>query len=371
MLSPLGSPVGSRTRAHEVRQRLEALIGRMDATTKLPTAAQLCQSLGISTATLNKVLKELERDGWIERRHGVGIFIAHRHEKAGRRVLLLCDPSFFASSNHSPFWEMLLEGLRERAAVDGDAFEYHFARPDELSGLDESLIARLNEGRVDGVLGIGLNEKIACFLEERVPYVTFAGWSNHMVGIDWKVATRLAVQALSEKGCRRIGAWLSLPVGRPYELRTVHMRERVAFRGALHRSDLPFDASLWRNCSDLVAQRNSAFSSQEQGYALAHAIWHEKEGKPDGVLIFDDMMARGALTALTALGVRPGEDVQVATLSNRNSDVLLGYEKCVIRVEAAPSELVDLMFDQLNALMQGQKVPRVSVNIKPKLCVTS
>jgi DNA-binding LacI/PurR family transcriptional regulator len=356
-----------RRKPEAVRDWLDLLSRRLGPGARLPKAAQLCQELGISANTLDRALRELENQGVITRRHGVGIFVAENRKNLARRILLICHPSFFSAVTHSPFWDLLLSGLRERASRSDDCFECHFVSPTEDSAvLSENLQDEIRRGRVHGVLGIGLGNEAAYFLEEHVPYVSFAGWSSHMIGVNLKAMARLAVQALADKGCRNIGAWLGLPVGHHYDPKTIHIRERTAFRGALHRAGLAFKRQLWRD-SRVLPQEGKGLSGQEQGYEMARHFWEDKKQRPDGLIFFDDMVARGALTALSALGVQPGRDVHIATHANAHSDVLLGYDAHVIRVETAPAELVNLMFDQLEALMQNREVPRVTLYAQPRL----
>jgi len=65
------------------------------------------------------------------------------------------------------------------------------------------------------------------------------------------------------------------------------------------------------------------------------------------------MMTRAALTILSQMGVKIGVDVRIASHTNRDSDILLGYEDKLTLLEIVPSEIVSVMFAQLETLMDG------------------
>ena len=48
---------------------------------KLPSEPQLVAALGVSRSVVRQALLELERKGWIERRQGIGTFVAKQHYK--------------------------------------------------------------------------------------------------------------------------------------------------------------------------------------------------------------------------------------------------------------------------------------------------
>lgn len=64
------------TRLQEACVRLEEMAERLGPGARMPTAQQLRGEVGVSAATLNRALADLEGRGIIRRKHGVGIFVA-------------------------------------------------------------------------------------------------------------------------------------------------------------------------------------------------------------------------------------------------------------------------------------------------------
>src|SRR5262249_32649426 len=70
---PVRAPLVSQTAA-AIRARIEA--GRWQSGEQLPSEPQLANELGISRGTLRESVRLLISDGLLDRRHGVGTFVA-------------------------------------------------------------------------------------------------------------------------------------------------------------------------------------------------------------------------------------------------------------------------------------------------------
>ena len=88
---------------------------------------------------------------------------------------------------------------------------------------------------------------------------------------------------------------------------------------------------------------------------------------PQGIVCLDDDFTRGALVEMAKMGVRPGVDVQIATHTNRGSDLLYGYEDVLIRLAIDPARVAANMFDVLETLMRGDMPDEPVRSIAPEL----
>lgn len=367
----------ARVLAHQPKTRvcceqIEALARQLGPATKLPTALALRDTLQVSLTTLDRALTEVEQRGLIYRVRGIGIFTVP-HPIQIKSVCLVCEPSFFHGAAHSPFWDILVERARRRAADHNEEFSCHFALPVNGAGqteyvpLHSSLAEEVRQKRVQGVLGVGLNVWTAEWFESRgVPFVAYAGPGQRRVKTDHEQLVRLGVRTLKEQGCLRIGFWQPVAPFRATSSPALTTSEAKAFEEEINACGLPFDAALVRTNRHLVAQSEmrTEETHQEQGYRTALEVFRasrqHKRSLPDGILITDDMMTYGALTALRKMGLVPGRDVRIATHSNRGSKVLFGYEDELTRLEIDPGAIVQAMFSQLEGLMAGE-VPEADV----------
>lgn len=340
---------------------------------KLPTVLQLRDSLGVSVATLNSALSELEDQKVLHRRHGVGIFVSSQLHH--RRIVLVCDPSFFRTGV-SPFWDMLIAQSRERAEAREEEFSLHFARPAGYgeAPLHEGLIGDIEAGRVNGILAVGLAPEAADWIiARRVPLVAFAGPGRYLVVLDGEEAVRLGVDCLARQGCRRIGFWSAVAPFRPTDSKPFERTSQgQAFLETLAKHGLEYDPRLVKTNRPSVMAQSGFVTTEthaEQGFRTAQAMFvrGDAANRPDGVFSADDMLTQGALTVLAKEGVRVGSDVQIATHANVGSRVLLGWEKEMTLIEVDPAKVVQAMFDLLETLMDGKEPGETIQVILPRL----
>lgn len=372
--------MGKQTKFQEVCGRLTDMAHQLGPDAKLPTVLQLRDRLGVSIATLNSVLTELETQRVVRRRHGVGIYVAPNITQ--HRVALICDPSFFRVAGTSPFWGLLVEKVRQRAEAEREAFSFHFGlettdRGAEPSGetaplLPDGMIEDLQSGRIDAVLGVGLPEGTADWIErQNIPFVSFAGPGRYIFGLDSDEIIRMGVAHLCENGCRKIGYWAAISphryVSPPAESAAVEL-----FRQVLTANGRAFDPDLVWDNQHLVPDGGGmhTLSHQEQGYHAAMEAFGSHTNPsdwPDAIFSADDMATQGLLTALQRLGIQAGEDIKIATHSNTGSPALLGWEDRLTRLEVDPAEIVAGMFDTVEDLLRGKVPAKAYVRVKPRL----
>ena len=362
------------TKAQDAHERLLEMATALGPNARLPTIQQLRRELNVSLTTLDSVLKQLESQSIICRRHGLGIFVSPRLRQ--KCIGLVCDPAFFCAGT-SPFWQQFIEGVRSRTSQHGEAFRFYLAMrsSDDALPIHDDLIEDVKAQRIQGVLFVGNNLAAQEWLEQQnVASVVFAGQGIHRVELDIIQLVNLAGRHLVAKGCQRIALLC------PWEVRAIPPQDLVdetadteeewddiaAFRQLLAESGLSFFPELiWdvRNLGERVTSVPE--THQEQGYQAVMNLFDGSHPAPDGLLSTDDMMTRGILAALRKLGLKPGHDVQIASHINRGSTVLTTDDESVAFVEIDPSEIVSTMFSQLEKLMECQ----INHQTPPQSCV--
>lgn len=357
-------PFGRQRKFEWLCTQLRAMAERMEPDAKLPTMVQLRDALGVSTATLSSALDALEAGYVIYRRHGVGIYVSPRLRR--KTICLVCDPGLLSGGGSSPFWDLLVEQARRRAAAHDEAFSFHLGRPHGHPGapLQDGLMADIQAGRVDGLLCVGLDRATADWLDaQKIPTVVFAGASRWMVNLDGEEGIRLGVRELAAQGARDLALWHHTAPPRPDDPPPSEDKEiREMFRQALAEHGLPYDPAR------IVDNReHPSLTKQEQGYQTAMDVFGQEGTKPDGIYIGDDLMTQGALTALKNLGIRPGRDARIATHANVGSPVLLGQEDALTLIEIDPEEVTGEIFRMLETLMDNKTPVQPSVLVKPRV----
>jgi len=102
------------------RLKLEVAEGRLQPGAVLPSFRQLAEDLLVSVITVKRAYEELEREGIIYRRQGLGTFVAERGHHASR------DSKLAAAK------DLLREGFREAAEAG--------LKPSELAELAHEIL---------------------------------------------------------------------------------------------------------------------------------------------------------------------------------------------------------------------------------------
>lgn len=368
------TPFKHQTKTQALSTYLTEMANQLGPDARMPTMQQLCDSLGVSVVTLNRALSELEAQNIIYRKHGVGIFVSPRLNQ--RTVGLVYDRDIFQPGS-SPFCGLLVEGARSRAATGSESFSFYLAMTSkEGLPVHDDLVEDLRARRLSGLLFIGeQNPQAAEWLQRQgVPLVALAhtAVAPYRVHIDWPEAVKLAVAALADQGCKQIGLWIPLGSGLGRTGDATSFPELDAYQQTLKKRGLTYNAKLvWEN--NHLNDRYDAGgegTNQEQGFRAAFEVFDPNSNpanRPDGLVILDDMMARGALVALRQLEIQPGKAVRIAAHANQGSGVLAGYESDLIRIEIDPAEIIQAMFDMLETLMDGGTPTKRTVAVKPRI----
>jgi DNA-binding LacI/PurR family transcriptional regulator len=366
----LRKATASISKTDEASRRLADFVRRLTPHAKLPRVAELRRELGVSLTTLDAALHKLEERQLIYRVQGSGIFVSPR---ASAGIALICDPSYFRGATHSPFWDILREEAQARAQAHNEQFSCHFTQPPEDYELPihEGLARQILDGRIQGVLGVGIPKGAAEWLQKhQVPFVAFAGEGNPVVCLDESELVRIGTRELIHNGCRRIEYWTTTPQWIDVWLEHTNHKVQI-FQEAAQAHGLTLEDIQVRDSRHLLQpipgtemHVQTVESFQEQGYRIASEVFCKGNRWPDGVLIDDDLMTYGALMALRKCGVTPGKDVQMISHANRGSTVLMGHDD-LTQIEFDPAEVVACMFDLLEAQIDGQKPQEPCTFIAP------
>jgi DNA-binding LacI/PurR family transcriptional regulator len=352
-----------RTKTQALSATLAEMARELGPQARLPTMTELSKRLGVSMMTLNRALSELEAQGIITRRQGSGTYVSPQPVESGARsVGLVYDRDIF-DSGQSPFCGLLVDHARRRALSGDERFSLYLAVPSrEGLPVHEDLLAAIEERRVDGLLLVcdARSPALRWLVGQRLPVValSYQDVAPHRVAIDWTQVARAGVRDLASRGCRDIGLWLPLGVGLGRRKGEESFPELDAFRLALQDAGLPYSPErVWR-LGDLDAETSALRDStnQEQGFRAAFETFSgspDGAGAPDGIVILDDMMTRGALVVLEQKGVTLGRDVRIATHANKGSSVLRGYEEQLTLLEIDPAAIAGEMFAALESLIDG------------------
>lgn len=311
--------------------------------TKLPTVKELCKTYQVAVATLDAALSSLETAGIITRQRGSGIFVGPG--VAHKTIGVIFSVDVFEAGT-SPVFREILRQCQHRAETHGERFTFYIdieGAENQFWPAHQDLMRDLEHERLNGILLLWPDSprQDAEMRGHGIPVVSLecnALQKQGGVRLDYADLQRQATLALLEQGCRRLGfihALTDLPPAlallEPY--------------GAASHSQW-----VWRPPRPL-ANMNS--TNEEIGFQVVKKMLgsagRAKDALPDGLVIMDDMICRGALAALRKLNRRLGRDLRIATHANRGSTALFGYEDELTLVAFDPAEIVENLFQMMES----------------------
>jgi len=347
-LSPI--PAGKKRAAlTEVLTRLARHLGPGK---QLPGVREMCKSLNVSTATLDRVLVKLETQQIISREHGRGLFVADSLKKD--TIGFVFGGDVFAVS---PFWGQLLECGQKYALKHDLGFRYYLDIPDSGKTIPThgDLIGDLENKRLNAIVVLSPqgNDQVQWLQQWNLPTVLLdqEHVCKYKAFFDHACFIAIAVEQLAKAGCKRIGFLGSTFASANQVFIDALTKEGLAYDRALH-----WDIS-W--CGSLVPHESfEQFASNLLDKAFPST-------QPDGLVISDDTMARGAMIALLRQGVFPGRDIKMAVASNKGSSVLQPYEGDLILIEHDPAELIEQVMQIIEQLLREEEPPEPVIMVKP------
>jgi len=365
LISASDAVVG-RSKREDVKAAVKRLALAVGPNGKLPTVRACCAQLSVAKVTLDAALDDLEAQGVICRKHGSGIYVTPRI--AQKSIGLVFGQNIFDASV-SPFYALLMRRCRERAKSHGEHFSFFIdPLPEDVAAgappVHPDLAAAIASGKLHGILLTARNSEAeeTWLRAQDVPVVSLGFTEDSpppVVTIDHRELIRLGVAALSAQGCRRIG--LITPYDRDAPVGRIMIR---TFENALRRRHLRLhDAWIW---SRSAAPGRDGETRDVRGACAFQALFGGHQ-HPDGLIIADDMLTRGLLSAARSAGIAIGRDVRIASHANKGSPVLAEWADRLTRIEVDPDEIVEAMFDLLEAFMAGRSDGATCISIKPKL----
>ena len=216
-------PLPARRAAEALRDQLVAYLlrERPRVGARFLSDHELVRLSKLSRPTVRRALEELCRDGWIERRHGLGTYIGprlsletapHRLEsvpgraRTGRMAVLVHFPGAFHFD-----WQStgILDGMDEVAAANGISIELLGSR----HGDPDAISRRLIQSRPDVLVCVSPRPHHVFIIAEArrtgIP-VILTGSRLLSLGLptvreDGAQGARMAVEHLAKRGHRRIG----------------------------------------------------------------------------------------------------------------------------------------------------------------------
>jgi beta-glucosidase len=328
-------------------------LGRGDGHRNQPTLEKVAELAGVSRATASRVVnaspgvserarasveRAIKQLGYVPNRAARSLVT--RRSDTVALVVPATPARFFAD----PFFAGIVRGVTQILA--DSPFQLVLSIP-QSAEQNERFEQYVLNGHTDGVIVVSFpvdNPLVEELVSASVPAV-LCGRPGRDLDVSYVDAdncggARAAVSYLLESGRRRI-ATITGPADT-----TPGLDRCEGYRSALTKAALELDPSL---------EAEGDFSQSSGQRAMAELL--ERHPDVDAVFAASDLMAAGALRALTDAGRRVPEDVAVVGFDDSQAAVLASPKLSTVRqpIEAMGRELANML---LNQITSGESAPK-------------
>lgn len=307
----------------------EIVEGRLVPGSKIPATTELARKFNVNSDTIQQSLKLLMNRGLVERTPGRGTFV--RHGVNTKAVGIIFGKEIYTNPDQA-FFSIFLDTLN--CFLEKKGWHCQMFSSSESADYDKAfydLKSAVEIGDIRGVVEFCSNELIKDWLANEcpVPYVQNA--SN----VDFEDFTNQGLSYLLRRGCQQI-VFIAQEIERHHEL------YKNTVKKFCQDNDFPEEKIK-------IMMTNS---DAEQGYEAIKKIY-KKGTKPDGLLVGNDAVFRGALYALLELCVKIPDDIKVLTYANKGIDIFCHLP--LTKLEVDPQDFAQQVYDEILAKIDGNK----------------
>lgn len=315
----------------------------------LPTIRELAVKMQVSTATLRAAQSLLCKEGFLEPRHGSGVYV---NDRAAHRLVAVVSELNILHHRVSGFYRDLVSELRH-------FFQAHQVRTRLYVGEIEpgmqvqettcpEFVTDVAARRFDGIVPVAMEPHpswMKWVQRYDVPVVGLGQGFAYHVRYATDAVFSVGLRILREQGCQRVAVlWWGAPEHQ-------HVRQMVAAAGLETRDN-------WLR-NDLHP------SSQGAGWDEFREIWSARAEKPDGLLVTDDVLFEGAVDGILASGIRVPEQMRIVLQSHLNSRRRYPFPVTVLADD--PAAMARVAGTMLLQLMNGAPVTERVVTLEHQI----
>lgn len=323
---------------------------------KLPTDRALAKLLKVSPVTVNKVMSELDREGYVIRRQGKGTFLSSREKQVIREgrgtcangQIVVAVPNYFSSE----YWNRLhfAEEMAVKNGFELVEFKFHqdtswesllslAERQNELQGLIISPLPDLYTRQVfDKFDKLGV--PVAVF--GNFPFITL-GENTTSVTADWFKLNYLKANYLLEKGHSKIAYISNEPVHFDNNM-TIKGQRQAYLDNGVNPKELIISlerAEIWKNSAEAGYLQTKKILENHQVTALNY-------DSTAGVL--------GGLRCLGEKGLKVPDDISIiATGGNPNFEEYFPPPLTIVQTDVA--EELKMIYEVITD--ENHKLPKL------------
>lgn len=339
----------------QVASELRSLIltGTLKPGDKLPTIQELARQWNSNYFTVQSAITILVKEGLLESLPRVGTFV--RKTKPKLSSIGIYYSSDFWANREAGFYRLLHRAIQQRLAKERiQLISWIDERNSKKQGTPLPALRRaLQRHEIQGLISPMVSGSDEQWLPRLSVPVAILGSLKMPGNIDFDShqLLQLSLESLASQGCKDIGC--------------INLMQQIKVRpdGSKHPYG-EFYEQLGKIASNLKLnlQENwiqSPSPSQhlnrrfEQfGYAALNKIWAQKK-RPQGILVYPDVVAWGVIVAVLERQIRVPKDLKLVFHQNVGLDYLCPFPATY--VSADPAIVANLLLEQIKLQYNGKK----------------
>jgi DNA-binding LacI/PurR family transcriptional regulator len=347
-VNPSLTKTGAQLNAYQriaLSLREDILNGKYAPGTLLPSTEDFAAALGTSYYTVHTALKTLDKEGWVKRLQGHGTYVAEPEQRflsAGiyHSLNIFSDEEAFFQRRLNDALVNKLHALGKTTQLIVDS------RPeDQQTEIFPPLEQAIFQRHIHCVIAPNVNSKGLPIMSHLTLPVAFMHSQPRKPGVNFDEVgfLRGGIQRLAEQGCRSIGFITNVPT---IDGDFKNFMREIRSAGLETRTE-------W-----MIQPPEFQFRLMEYGFRAFRQLW-KSSARPDGLLVYPDIAARGVVTAVLQAGVRVPDDLKLVFHRNAHLSML-----CPFPVTWAISDehaAADGLIDSLQKQFAGEKLSPVLV----------
>ncbi len=309
--------------ARNLRERI--LLGKIEAGSRLPSTEELAETWGASYFTVHMALKALVKEGLLERLHGSGTYV--REKKASLSCVGIYLGGDVMTTNAAGFARYVYLKVEEKLRKRGiSVMIFVESRPaSEHDTILPALRQAVDLREIQALIVPRCTPKeISALGKLPIPMAVISGLKVPCrAGFNDRQFVQTALATLKAQGCKTVGMITHMiRLGKEESERLYGPTGAPEFWSDFNR-DLTASGLVSRE-EWLLGPSRPIESMAKIGYAEFLSLWRLPE-KPDGLIVWPDMVVGGAITAMLQLGVRIPEEIKCVFHRNRHQEILCPF----------------------------------------------
>ncbi|MBI4027501.1 MAG: substrate-binding domain-containing protein [Verrucomicrobia bacterium] len=349
--------VRTRSLCEQIREHVRNLVvtGRIEPGARLPSTHELARIWQTHLQTVQVAFAPLVREGLLMRVNRIGTFAMRRPEKLTRVGIYYSE--YIWTQRISGFQQALhfcLKRLLNERNIETDVW----IDPRPNSEQDQSWVALVKaaeQRKIQGLIVTSVDPPRLRWLNKLPVPIAHLSAANlpNSVHMDLCRLVELGLGQLARQGCRSVG--LIAPMcpnpANPDGGRNVYTEFFEHFVDVARTFNLRI-----KNQWMCVAQHDDELQQEPAehfGYKKLHNLWRHAD-RPEGLLVPDDEVAKGVITALLELNVRVPQELKLALHKNAEVGLLCPVPATFIVFSAR--EVARSLFDLVQKQFRGAPV---------------